>query len=275
MRLGMGRPPQNNGKMTTFRQKYTIVASEMDITYRVTPQAILLYFQDTFARFLTSRHLAAFDIIKQQLIWVITEFDVHFTGERPLWADDIMVEVEFTEVSPVRIYVDFRLLDREEKLFVQGTSCWVIVNSETKRPFGAKDLLAAAGIVGSGKEKRKATKENAAEKVLYQVHEHRVNVTDLDFNGHMCNRSYVGIAQSTAPVDFISHASLQRMHVKFLREAFFDDLLSCRIYKAAGQQGLYWHQFLNASEKEVCTIFTEWDMKPGDAPDVAELIFRQ
>ena len=261
--------------MSVYKQNYTIVASEMDFTYHVSPQAILLYFQDTFARYLTSKYVAAFDVIKQNLIWVITEFDLHFTKERPLWADDIAVEMEFTEISAIRMYVDFRLLDKSGEIFAHGTSCWVIIDSITKRPFSGVEMMAHAGIQGNGASKTKIARALSNEKVFYKAEEHQVNVTDLDFNGHMCNRSYVMIAMGTAPIDFIKNSTLQRMHVKFVREAFFGDLLTCNIYKAGDLEGVYWHNFVNKEGKEVCTIYSEWKQNEGKAKDVSDLIQRE
>ena len=260
--------------MAVYQQKYTIVASEMDITYHVTPQAILLYFQDTFARFLTSKQVAAFDVIKKNLIWVITEFDLHFVDERPFWADDIMVEIEFTEISAIRMYVDFRLLNKHGKEFAHGTSSWVIVDSITKRPFAAKEMVSEAGITASGAGRTKIAGPRSSEKDFYQTHEHQVNVTDLDFNGHMCNRSYVMIAMGTAPIEFIKTRSLSRMHVKFVREAFFGDQLACNIYKSADVAETYWHNFVNTEGKEVCSIYSEWQVDPAGAKDISEIIER-
>ena len=260
--------------MPVYQQKYTIAASEMDFTYHVSPQAILLYFQDTFARYLTSKYVAAFDVIKKNMIWVITEFDLHFTQERPLWADDIVVEMEFTEIGSIRMFVDFRLLNTRGEDFAHGTSCWVIIDSVTKRPVPGKEMMAEAGILPTGAGKTKIPGAKSVGKVFLQSQEHRVNVTDLDFNGHMCNRSYVVIAMGTAPVEFIKSTSLQRMHVKFVREAFFEENLTCNIYKAEDVENVFWHDFVNKEGKEVCTIYSEWIKNEGEAQDVSELIQR-
>ena len=260
--------------MSVYKQKYTIVASEMDFTYHVSPQAILLYFQDTFARYLTSKHVAAFDVIKQNLIWVITEFDLNFSKERPLWADDITVEMEFTEISSIRMYVDFRLLNKDGEEFAHGTSSWVMIDSVTKRPFAAKEMVVNAGVESSGAARTKIAGAKSSDKVFFKAENHQVNVTDLDFNGHMCNRSYVVIAMGTAPIEFIKSTSLSRMHIKFVREAFFGDLLTCNIYKAGDAEDIYWHNFVNKEGKEVCSIYSEWKRNEGEVKDVSELIQR-
>lgn len=262
--------------MKTFQQQYTIVASDMDITYHMTPNAILLYFQDCFARYLTQHRLAAFDIIKQNKIWVITEFDVNFKKEKPLWAEGISVEIWFTEISSVRMYVDYRMSDSKGEVFAEGSSCWVIIDSETKRPFAAKELLLSGGITDSEEGRTKPKCPVSNQKVFYKQIQHQVNVTDLDFNGHVCNRSYLSIAMGTAPLDFIKTTTPTRMHIKFVREAFMGDQLACNVYRAEDLANVFWHSIVNKDGKDICTIYSEWtNDNTGLSKDVSELIPRK
>ena len=262
--------------MKTFQQQYTILASEMDITYHITPNAIMLYFQDCFARYLTQHRLAAFDIIKQNKIWVITEFDVNFKKEKPLWAETITVELWFTEISSVRTYVDYRIMDGKGEVFAAGTSCWVIIDSVTKRPFAAKEMLNAGGIFGTADERTKTAPQIASRQVFYQKVEHQVNVTDLDFNGHVCNRSYLSIAMATAPMDFIKTTTPKRFNIKFVREAFMGEILTCNVYKAEDNANVSWHSIVNSAGKDICTIYSEWTKEnTGLEKDVSDLIPRE
>ena len=243
--------------METYQQTYTILASDMDVTYHITPNAIMLYFQDCFARFLSSKHLAAFDIIKENLIWVISDFELHFLKERPLWSSTIKVNIRFTEISTIRIYVDYWLTDEADETFVEGTSIWAILNNVTKRPFAAKEYLSQGGIVADGDVTTTRCTTDSSEKAFLKEVTHQVNVTDLDFNGHVCNRTYLSIAVSTFPLEFVKTYSPHYIHIKFTRESFINEKLTCRIFSSPHQQ--YWFDILNAQGKEVCAIYTEWD----------------
>ena len=261
--------------MEYFKQQYTIVASEMDITYHITPNAIMLYFQDCFARYLTKHNLAAFDIIKQNKIWVITEFDLNYKQERPLWAEDITAELCFKEIGSIRIYVDFRMRNHLGEVFAEGTSCWVIIDSVTKRPFAAKEMLNAGGIFGTEEGYMKIAPQQSSQKVFNKEVEHQVNVTDLDFNGHVCNRSYLSIAMATAPIDFIKTTTPKRFNIKFVRESFMGEVLTCKVYKAADNANIYWHSIVNSAGKDICSIYSEWTTEnTGLEKDVSELIPR-
>ena len=261
--------------MKTYTCNYPIVASDMDITYRMTPNAILLYFQDCFARYLTSKHLAAFDVIKDNLIWIISEIDMNYVDERPLWSDNIQVTFDFVEIGAVRIYINYQILNSQGKPFVEGSCCWAVLNSVTKRPFSAKELLESRGIsVNEEVARYEVRKPVSAEKELFQKVEHQVNVTDLDFNGHVCNRSYVTIAMGTAPIDFVRTHAPKRMHIKFLRESFFGETLKCKVFKAVEGSPVFWHSVVNSQGKEICSIYSEWTSDEAEQKDVAEVINR-
>lgn len=262
--------------MKTYQQTYKVVASDMDITYHMTPNAILLYFQDCFARCLTERRLAAFDVIKQNLLWMITELDFNFVGERPLWSDNIRVEVWFSEISSIRIYVNYRIYDNAGKVFVEGSSCWIILNALTKRPFAPGQLLKEAGFEGEETPVHNLSLRKIQHKQLFMEEEHQVNVMDLDFNGHVCNRSYLSIAMATAPMEFIQKNVLKHLYIHFVREAFFKEVLKCNVYKVDEEENVFYHSIVNSQGKEICQIYSEWKADDKECQqDVADLINRK
>ena len=57
-----------------YTQDYRITCNDMDSEYRMTPQAILNMSQDTIAAYLTTRHIAAFDLQKEGFTWVLSEY---------------------------------------------------------------------------------------------------------------------------------------------------------------------------------------------------------
>ena len=259
--------------METYQQSYSILASDMDITYHITPNAIMLYFQDCFARFLSSKRLAAFDIIKENLIWVISDFELNFVKERPLWSSDIKVNIRFSDISTVRIYVDYWISDKNDEVFAEGTSTWAIINSVTKRPFGAKVMLETGGITANGKVKETHIIPKTPQEEPFKEITHQVNVTDLDFNGHVCNRTYLSIGMGTVPLEFIKTYSPRYMHIKFNRESFFGETLTCKVIK--GENETYWYDIINSKEKNICNIYVEWeDNQEVLSKDVSELIER-
>ncbi|MBQ5406926.1 MAG: hypothetical protein IIU12_00600, partial [Prevotella sp.] len=127
-----------------YRHTYTATASDITPLYRLTPNALLMYFQDSFARLMTIHGVAAFDIIKQRRMWVITEVQIDVQPTVTYWSEDFTVEIWVSELTSLRIYCDFRIVRKDrsvlplassknEQLIASGTSQWNILNLDTKR----------------------------------------------------------------------------------------------------------------------------------------------
>ena len=94
---------------------------------------MLMYFQDSFARLMTIHHVAAFDIVKQHRMWVITEVQMDIQPTVTYWSEDFTVEIWVSELTSLRIYCDFRIVRKDrstsgrlqgknEQLIASGTS---------------------------------------------------------------------------------------------------------------------------------------------------------
>ena len=117
-----------------YRNTYTATASDITPLYRLTPNALLMYFQDSFARLMTIYGVAAFDIVKQRRMWVITEVQIDVQSTVTYWSEDFTVEIWVSELTSLRIYCDFRIIRADdEQLIASGTSQWNILNLDTKR----------------------------------------------------------------------------------------------------------------------------------------------
>ena len=56
----------------------------MDSEYRMTVVAVLSFFQDTVASYLTTRNLAAFDIADNGYLWVLSDYSLDVAEKMPL-----------------------------------------------------------------------------------------------------------------------------------------------------------------------------------------------
>ena len=58
--------------MSKYSQIYYVTNECMDVNYKLTPTGVVVFFQDCFAQFLTTKNLAAFDVIKDNIYWVVS-----------------------------------------------------------------------------------------------------------------------------------------------------------------------------------------------------------
>ena len=260
----------NKGK---YRHTYTSTASDITPLYKLTPNALLMYFQDCFARLMTIHNLAAFDIVKQRRMWVITEVQINIQPTVTYWSEDFTVEIWVSELTSLRIYCDFRIVRKDnEQLIAAGTSQWNILNLDPKRleatDFLADKLTVVPELMTASHKKVRFPKPQSFDMQM----DHRATRLDLDFNFHVSNRSYVSIALLTMPDEVLSSQSLSSLTVHWLHETYLDDTLSCRMSRI--DDGSYLHTLTNAEGVVVCELMSKWQALPETA-DVSEVLNRE
>ena len=265
-----------------YRHTYTSTASDITPLYRLTPNAMLMYFQDSFARLMTIHNVAAFDIVKQHRMWVITEVQIDIQPTVTYWSEDFTVELWVSELTSLRIYCDFRIFrknransgslqDQNEQLIASGTSQWNILNLDTKRlettDFLADKLVVVPELMTGSHKKVRFPKTQSIDMPM----EHRATRLDLDFNFHVSNRSYVSIALLTMPDEILSSQTLTSVTVHWLHETYLDDTLTCHMSHMV--DGSYLHTLTNSEGIVVCEMMSRWQPQ-SEAPDVSKVLNR-
>ena len=240
--------------------------------YRLTPNAMLMYFQDSFACLMTIHNVAAFDIVKQRRMWVITEVHMDIQPTVTYWSEDFTVELWVSELTSLRIYCDFRIVRKDnEQLIASGTSQWNILNLDTKRlettDFLADKLVVVPELMTVSHKKIRFPKSQSCDMQM----EHRATRLDLDFNFHVSNRSYVSIALLTMPEEVLASQTLSSLTVHWLRETYLDEALICRMSRT--DDGCYLHMLTNEEGVVVCELLSCWQPQP-ETPDVSEVLNR-
>ena len=109
--------------------------------------------------------------------------------------EEIKVEVWISEISKLKIFTDFKLYHKEN-IFAKGNGCWFILNQDTKRPVSTdtvKEYIPLCNEFALG-EHKKFTVTESKEK-LNEI-TYKTNLSDIDFNSHVNNKSYINIAQA-------------------------------------------------------------------------------
>ena len=233
---------------------------------------MLMYFQDSFARLMTIHNVAAFDIVKQHRMWVITEVQMDFQPTVTYWSEDFTVEIWVSELTSLRIYCDFRIVRKDnEQLIASGTSQWNILNLDTKRleatDFLADKLTVVPEFMTGSHKKVRFPKPQSVDMQM----EHRATRLDLDFNFHVSNRSYVSIALLTMPDEVLASQSLSSLTVHWLHETYLDETLTCRMSHTDDEN--YLHTLTNEAGTVVCELMSRWQPQPETA-DVSEVLNR-
>ena len=259
-------------KTNQYTHRYSLTAADMDTRYRMTPGAVLLYYQDCWARSMACLHLAAFDVVKMNRLWVITEFNARFEKETALWSDDIEVTVWNSEVSALRLYADFRVRRTDGIEVAHGYGCWTLLDTQAHRlaplePF-LPQIPVLPEITAENHKKRRFPSDGTP---LQQI-EHRVNPINLDFNGHVNNRTYLSIAMQSADEAFMDQHAIRSLAIHWLKETFLGDTLLCRLTLLPNEDDETVYRYLNTISRNdgetAAQVYSEW-VPRTEHPDIS------
>lgn len=242
--------------MNSYTHRYSITAADMDTKYRMTPSAVLLYYQDAWARYMACLHLAAFDLVHQNLMWVISEFNARFEEQDAFWSQDVDVTIWNSELSALRLYVDFRITAMDGTLLSSGYGCWTLLDTQEHKLVANSILADQLPIlddfaIGTHKKIRLPEGTNVLQEVI-----HRVNPINLDFNGHVNNRTYLSIAMQTVSERWQNVQSMRSMSIRWLKETFLGDTLQCRLWNTNTENAYL--QVISKEDAIVAQVFSEW-----------------
>lgn len=242
--------------MDKYTKKYNVILDNMDLfEYRLRPISAIMYIQDAFARLCGTKRLAAYDLFATNQYWIVTEFNIDFLDELPFWSEEITVNIWISEITKLKIYSDYEIIYKN-KPFAKGNALWFIIDKETKRPVKtdiAAKKFSVCDELALGAHK-KFILPDKKEKVSEIIHTN--NLSDIDFNKHVNNKSYINLAEMTANDEFRKTHTLKSLNIRFNKETFLGDTLTCSTYKTS-VENIYTH-VIEKDGVSVCDISTSW-----------------
>jgi medium-chain acyl-[acyl-carrier-protein] hydrolase len=223
--------------------------------YRLRPISAIMYLQDAFARFCATKKMAAYDLFSTNQYWVVAEFNIDFIDNLPFWSEEIGINIWISEITKLKIYTDYEITYKN-KPFAKGNALWFIIDKESKRPAKTDVVADRFNIIDDlvlGEHKKFILPE-AKEKVSEIKHTN--NLSDLDFNQHVNNKSYINLAEMTFNNEFRKTHTLKSLHIRFNRETFLGDTLICSTYQT-DTENTYTH-VIEKDGVSVCDVITQW-----------------
>ena len=245
--------------MQKYSHTYNVILDNMDLFhYRLRPISAIMYLQDTFARYTATKKMAAYDLFATNQYWIITEINMEFTDVLPYWSEEIKAEIWISELSKLKVYTDFNIY-YNDKVFAKGNILWFIIDKDSKRPAKTDTVTERFEVCDElvlGQHTKFVLPET---KEKFNEIKHKINLSDMDFNKHVNNKSYINIAENTIPDEFKKNNIIKQLKVKFNKETFLGDILNCTTYKTDTEK-LYVHK-IEKDGVSVCDISTLWEEK--------------
>jgi|GEM_PF-754125 len=254
-----------------YSYTYPITAAQIDGTYHLTAEGLLIFHENTIAKYLCTLGLAAFDLQKTDKTWVISEINMELPEPPTIWTENIRFTVWISELTPLRVWFDFTAMETHSgKTVAKGNSCWSHISMSQRHLVPCEGTVPAAEVVpelASGPHKRNKDRAKGTECV--QELSHTVNRLDLDFNGHTTNRRYTALALLSHKEGYLNTHRPSSLHIRFTKESRLGDTLLCRTF-STDEPDLFAAHIMNGKGEEISRVTSRWVVREPQQ-DISEV----
>lgn len=209
-----------------YCSKYKIGLEDIGRNNEATNKALLAIMQDIACLHSASVGYGILEIEAKKRAWMLLDWKMEVI-KRPKYNDDINVETWSRKVERLYAYRDFQLKDKEGNIIAIGTSRWIFVDTERRRP--VRLTADIADLYESETDKNVFTEEmediKCGDYLFKKVY--CVQRRDIDINQHMNNLSYLDMAYEILPEDIYNTKVFNNIRIVYKKEILYGEKVEC------------------------------------------------
>ncbi|MDX1438958.1 MAG: thioesterase [Rubricoccaceae bacterium] len=233
---------------------FRVRSYEVGPDYRATVQTLVDYFQEAAGN---HTHISGLDGgLNSGWSWVMLRFRLR-VHRLPAWRSQISAQTWACGFQGIRAERAFRFLDTDGRLLAEGTSYWVTIDLNRRRPMRPPSDVARFPVPDLNAptfEERKAPEppETVEREVLFTVRH-----SDLDVNQHVNNVCFLDWALEAIPSAYRNAHSLAEVDLSFKAESVFGDMIVSSVSPDTG--GHRTHRLARRADgKDLAWARTRW-----------------
>ena len=176
------------------------------------------------------------DMARTGQVWILSRMSV-IVNRRPNYRETVTVRSWPQGWEKLFAIRNYEIRDKDDIAVVSSRSAWIIVDMEKRRPFRPQSVMdflpqneglyalnpEAGGAAGL--EERNNLQKTAERKALY---------SDLDYNGHVNNVSYVKWIEDAMETGLLEKAQKIRLDINYLSETHEGEVIDIMSAPIAG-----------------------------------------
>jgi len=219
--------PRSSGIVNVWQEAVSLRFGSIDRSDRLTLDTIFQFFQEAAISHADNLGVGREDMARTGQVWILSRMSV-LVNRRPNYRETVTIRSwprGFEKLFAIR---DYEIRDKDDVAVVSGSSGWIIIDIEKRRPLrpqfaiefmplneGLKALAADAGAL-AGLEERNNLQIAAERKVVY---------TDLDYNGHVNDVSYIKWIEDILDLQLLEKADKMRLDINYLNEILENEVV--------------------------------------------------
>jgi medium-chain acyl-[acyl-carrier-protein] hydrolase len=193
----------------------------------------------------------------QNQFWVLSRLlmKVH---DYPKWGQTVTLRTWPRGAKTIFALRDFEMVDSAGAVCVAGTSSWLILDLNSKRPQRVERLLSSMQNVCDRSAVGGDAGKVAALEIGQPAYQTCVGYSDIDVNRHVTSARYVGWLMDSYPFEFHHEHRATVLEVNYVGETLCGDAVTVRSESKGTCQ--FGHLITKNGGEEVCRARLEWNV---------------
>ena len=209
-----------------YCSNFKIGFEDIGVNNEATNKALLAIMQDISCMHSASIGYGVLDIESKKRAWMLLDWKMKVI-KRPKYNDDIKVETWSRKAERLYAYRDFQIRDKEGNIIVIGTSRWIFVDTDKRRP--VRITAEIADLYESETDKSVFSEEMEdikCESYIFKK-DYYVQRRDIDINGHMHNLNYLDMAYEILPEEIYKTKVFDNVRIVYKKELLYGEKVEC------------------------------------------------
>jgi medium-chain acyl-[acyl-carrier-protein] hydrolase len=238
-----------------WTETVSIRSYEVDFRKQATPEGLCRYFLEAAWNHAEALGVGYSQLAKQNRVWVLARLLIKFNGPL-LWGTSARLRTWPRQTKSALAMREFEIMDWAGNQIIGGSSAWLVLDANTRKPQRIDGLLAHISNfqkgMAIGQDPSKLTISSEAPTRLVVT----ANYSDIDVNGHVNSARYISWILDSFPVRYHQEHDLKLIALNYVSETKAGVTVSIHSQESAPDE--WSHYLVNQDGAEVCRARTEW-----------------
>jgi acyl-ACP thioesterase len=210
-------------KLAVWSESCLVRFGAIDKSDSMTLDSIFNFFQEAAISHAENLGVGREAMARTNQVWLLSRMSVQ-VDRRPKYGETVTIRTWPRGAEKLVTRRDYDILGVDGKAAVRASSSWIIVDINKRRPMRPQsivetiplneglDALPAAAV---------ALEENPS---LQKCREHPALYTDIDYNGHVNNISYIRWIEDAISPELLEQAKQMRLDINYLNEVLRNEI---------------------------------------------------
>ena len=207
----------NTERKDIWEETIEVRFGEIDRSDRLTLASVFNFFQETAISHAENLGVGRNSLAQTSQAWIMSRMSVQI-DQRPRYRDTIKVRTWPRGGERLFAIRNYDIRDSHDISVVQGTSYWLIIDAEKRRPLRPQSLIDKLPLNDGVNTLPSGAVGLTEHQNLQKAAERKAAYSDLDYNGHVNNVSYIQWIQDALDPLLLENAVHIRCDINYLNE---------------------------------------------------------